>query len=489
MHSRFVPAVIACAIVALTGVSLVLAWRASGWSFAGTQSVHIATMPLNDSGRKFFAALKEEIASQHANMQVSLVETGSVAASVQALKEGRVDAAVMRSDDPAAAEGRTIFVLRNLYVAVLVPASSSIDSIPDLKTRKIGLVTKDSTIDPMAKVVLDHYGIDSARIARLSLKELPTALQHKQVSAVMVVGSIGGGPMAEAIEAFHKATTRPPKFVDVSDASAIAERFAVYDEAEISVGAFGGSPAVPPEKATTISTNLLLISRPSLSDHLAGELTRLLLATKGKVAATLPEAGQLAAPSTDNDDLLLAHPGTVKFLNGEQSSFFDDPTNLILLVSMLFGFLGSLAAWLRALGKKTKGQEIKRQLRHLPVLLAQAQSASAEELAAMGQELEQLSEQLLHKLLTDQISAEDFRNAETRIGHVAARVRRQRTIAADPLGGAEGERFEAKSLVSRRDLYLLPDRQRDRVVVMEDPSRADTGSTGTATMTRPVAAA
>jgi TRAP-type uncharacterized transport system substrate-binding protein len=324
---------------------------------------------------------------------LSLIETPSVWASAQALKEQKVDAAVVRSDDPAAADGRTIFVLRNIYAALLVPAQASVDGISKLKGKKIGVLTDDVGIDPMAKVVLNFYGFDKKHIVRLGLKDLPVSLQHRQVAALLVVGPTGAGAIADAIEAFRKSTKKPPKFLDLAEATAIAERFAVYDEAEISVGAFSGSPAVPSDKVVTISANVLLVARASLSNYAAGEITRLLLATKTRVAATLPDVGQLAAPSTDKDDLLPAHPGTVAFLNGDQTSLLDESINWILLGSMLTGFLGSLAAWLNRLRNKTKGDELKGQgsSARLPMLQAQARASGPEQLDATEKELEPLS--------------------------------------------------------------------------------------------------
>ena len=94
---------------------------------------------------------------------------------------------------------------------------------------------EETGVDPMAKVVLDYYGIEEKHVARLALQELPAALQRKQVSAVMVVGSTGAGPIVDAIEVFRRVTKKPPNFVDISESKAIAERFAIYDEAEISV--------------------------------------------------------------------------------------------------------------------------------------------------------------------------------------------------------------------------------------------------------------
>jgi TRAP transporter TAXI family solute receptor len=483
MRSRLVAAVaMASALVALAGLGAAAAWRTNVWSLPTGQKVRVATAHLNDGGRKFFAALKEEIAARRTPIHLSLLETADPTASAEALKDHKVDAAVIRSDNPAAAEGRTLFVLRNLYVALLVPATAPVSGISKLKGKKIAVLMKGTGLDPMARVVLDFYGIDEKHIARLGLQELPGALQHKQVSAVMVIGSTGAGPILEAIDAFRKVTKRPPNFVDISEAKAMAERFAIYDEAEISVGAFGGSPAVPAETVQTISANLLLVSQPSLSNRVAGDLTQLLLATKAKLATTLPEAGQLSAPSTDNDELLPVHPGTLAFLNGTETSMFDDPTNVILLISMLFGLLGSIAAWVRALRKKTKNQEIKRQMRRLPLLLAECKSANGERLDGVERELDEVSEWLSEKFISDNVSLDDFRNAEARLAHLRAVIQDRRASA--PSGGEQG-RAEAPELLVQAEpspslqledtgvLYRLPDRQRDRVVIIDNVADGD----------------
>ena len=88
-----------------------------------------------------------------------------------------MDAAVVRSDDPAAVGGRTIFILRTIYAAMLVPAQPS-SAASRAQGQEVGVVTDDSGgIDPMAKAVIDFYGFDEKQIVRLGLKELPAALQ------------------------------------------------------------------------------------------------------------------------------------------------------------------------------------------------------------------------------------------------------------------------------------------------------------------------
>ena len=81
MRSRFVPAVaMASALIAFAGVGSVLAWRTNGWSWnlPTGQKLRVATAPLNDGGKKFFAALKEEMAAQRTAIQLSLVEAAAV---------------------------------------------------------------------------------------------------------------------------------------------------------------------------------------------------------------------------------------------------------------------------------------------------------------------------------------------------------------------------------------------------------------------------
>jgi hypothetical protein len=351
---------------------------------------------------------------------------------------------VVRSDDPAAAGGRAIFLLKTIQLALLVPAQGAIDGVAKLKGRKIGVLVNEGAIDPMVKRVLDFYGVEGRQIMLLRPGELAGALQRKQVAALAVVGPAGAGPIADAIAAFRTATKRPPKFLDLSEAQTLAERFAVYEETEISAGAFGGAPALPSEKVATLGTKVMLIAVPSLSNHAAGELTRLLLATKSKLAASWPEAGQLAAPATDTGALLPAHPGTVSFLDAEPTDLLDKSTNLLLLGSVVTGFFGWLATRLATLRGRRNSQELKGRMQRLPVLLAQANGARPDQFGAIEAEVAQLSQWLLRKFMEDEISSTDFHSAEARLAHIGTIIQKKRRSASL----AELEQFYRQSSLS-----------------------------------------
>ena len=422
--------VVAGALSASSGAASLLYRKAYAAVFSIRPTLRVAVPPLNDEGQRLLTALQQEIVSDRIHLKLAVVETASLLAGAQALREQNAELAVVRSDDPAAAGGRAIFVLKTIQLALLVPAQGAIDGVAKLKGKQIGVLANDSAIDPMVKRVLDFHGFEDKQIVRLRSGELAGALQRKQVAALAVVGPAGAGPIADAIAAFRTATKRPPKFLDLSQAQTIAERFAVYEEAEISAGAFGGDPMLPSEKVETLATKVVLIARPSLSNHAAGELTRLLLATKSKLAASWPEAGQLAAPATDKGALLPAHPGTVAFLDAEPTDLLDKSTNVLLLGSLLTGFVGWLATRVATLRGRRKGQELKVRMQRLPVLLAQANGAPAEEFGAIEAELVQLSQWLLRKFMEDEISPTDFHSAEARLAHIGALIERKRRSAS-----------------------------------------------------------
>jgi TRAP transporter TAXI family solute receptor len=427
MRSRLIPGAIAFAIVMVVGLTTFFVWRAYPWVFSGHYTLRIATGPLTEHGTKFLAAFKREVTQEHPRVRLNPIETAGMTASAAALKNGEVDVAVVRGDDPATAEGRAIFVLRKLYAAVLVPAHASVDSIADLKGEKIAVLAKGGEdIDPLAKAVLAFYGFDDRHVLRLSLKDLAASLHGKRFAALLVVGPVGPGALADSVQVFRKVTKKPPSFLDLNEAEAIAERFAIYEKADIPTGAINAVPPVPAEDVTTLATSILLVARATLSNYAAGELTRLLLATKSKVAATLPEAGELAAPSADRDVVLPAHPGTIAFLNGDQPDLLDESLNYIYLASLITGAIGSLAAWGTSLRNRRQLRELQANIERLPKLLGEARITAAENLNATEEELDRLSEWFVEKFVADEITPDSFANASTRMAHIRALIEKRR---------------------------------------------------------------
>lgn len=432
---RFLIPILVFAVVAVLGATTFMVWRTYPFLFSKAYVVRIATGPFSSEGGKFVAAFRRELAKAHPRVRVEVVETPSIAASALALKNGEADLAVARQDDPNAAEGRSIFVLRKLFAVVLVPSTSSADSVSDLSGERIGVVTASGAVDPLARAVLDYYAIDSKRVVQLVPADLAETIARKHVHAVVVVGPIGPGPIADAVQVFRKTTKKPPKFIDLGEAEAITARFPVYEKIDIPEGSFGGSPAAPSDDATTVAASVLLVAQPTMSNYAAGELTRLLLATKTDIAASLPQAGQLAAPPTDRDVVLPAHPGTIAYLNGDTPDLLDETMNYLYYASMFTGAFGALAAWASSLRNRRQIRELRAQVARLPALLEEAKTPASDRLQATEQELDRLSEWFVEKFVADQISADVFNNASSRVTHIRELIHKRR-VGSQGVGAA-----------------------------------------------------
>ena len=300
--------------------------------------------------------------------------------------------------------------------------------------------------------MLDFHGFEDKQIVRLRSGQLAGALQRKQVAAL--AGLARPEPVRSPTPS-RRFVPRPSgrrNFAPSLPSPDHRRCFAVDEEAEISAGAFGGAPALPAEKVATLLTKVVLIARPSLSNHAAGQVTRLLLATKSKLAASWPEARQIPPAATDKGALLPAHPGTVAFLDAEQSDLLDKSTNVLLLGSLLTGLVGWLATRVATLRGRRKDQELKVRMQRLPVLLAQANGAAAEEFGAIEAELAQLSQWLLRKFMEDEISPTDFHRAEARLAHIGALIQKKRRSAS--LASIE-QSHQAMAIVGRDGRGLL----------------------------------
>lgn len=131
---------------AVTAVGLVVLAAAYAWSlqpslFPWRYELKIATGPIGSDGQKILAAFIREVSAERPIVRLVPVPTDSLSASGKALMDGQVDLAVVRSDDAAAAQGRTVFILRRIGIAILLPPESKIESVSELSGKKLAVIS------------------------------------------------------------------------------------------------------------------------------------------------------------------------------------------------------------------------------------------------------------------------------------------------------------------------------------------------------------
>jgi TRAP-type uncharacterized transport system substrate-binding protein len=411
--------------VAVIALAFAFTWTAYPSLFALRYELKLATGPIGSDGQKLLAAFMREVAAERPLVRLVPVATDSLAASGKALVEGKVDLAVVRSDDEAAAQGRTLFLLRRIGISVLLPPESKIESVSELVGKKLG-VTKAAHFDPaLLKAFTAFYGLRENDLIELEPVQLGPALKAKRVAAVIAFGPLGPGPIADAFAAIRKSFKEKPSFLDVEEAEAIAARWPAYESVEIKQGTFGGTPPEPAEAINTFAVSVRLVSRASLPDRVAGEITRLMLSTKAKLAATMPVVGETGAPDTEKTSLLPVHPGTLAYLNGDQVSLLDETLNYYWLAGMVFAVLVPVAGWISSKSGLRRRDEGRARLLRLVELVHLAKTGSAEELAGADEELEDMMEWLVGKLADGDIERDHFQCVERIIAQLRATIEKR----------------------------------------------------------------
>ena len=241
----------------------------------------------------------------------AFIQTPDFDASAEALKNGQADAALVRSDNPMAAEGRTLAIMRTIAVMAILGGQSSAKNWADLKGKTIGVLSSSGQVDPLQKIVLDFYDIGKERVRLVAPMDAGAQIAGGHIAALLAIGPPGPGDMSDAARAIGLATERAPKVLELDGADAMAERYLAYDKLDVSQGALVGSPPVPSEDSAAISVAVRLVSNRTLSNSSAGEITRAILATKARLAASeIDLVGHIEAPDTE-ETVFPIHPGTL----------------------------------------------------------------------------------------------------------------------------------------------------------------------------------
>ena len=159
----------------------------------------------------------------------------------------------MRSDDEAAAQGRTVFLLRRVGIAILLPPASPIESVGGLTGKKLAVTIAPQLDRGLLKAFIEFYGLHETDLIELSPAQLGPAMKAKRVVTAIVFGPTGPGPIADVFSAVRKSFKETPSFLDIAEAEAITVRWPAYEFLQFKKGTFAGSPPAPVDEINTFA--------------------------------------------------------------------------------------------------------------------------------------------------------------------------------------------------------------------------------------------
>jgi TRAP transporter TAXI family solute receptor len=419
--------------VTLAGILAVIGALAGVYYFAmRPETLRIAVGPANSDDLKVVQALTQAFSQARGHIRLRPVQTDGAAASAKALEEGKADLAIVRGDLDVPKNAQAVATLRKNVAVLWVPppakgkgkkSGSKITKIPQLAGHRIGVVGRTQANVNLLKVILQQYGVDPTKvdIVQFPATEASEAIRSEKAEAYLAAGPVNSKITADAINASTR-DGRPPKFLAIDSAEAIAQNHPVYEASEIPAGAFGGSPDKPDDEVKTISFSHHIVARKGLPDSAVAAFTRQLFAIRQQLLAEFPLAAKIETPDTDKDAVIPVHPGAAAFVDGEEKTFLDRYSDYIWWGLMALSAMGSAGAWFAGYLKKDERNTNSSLRDRLLDMLARARrSDSAEELDQMQSEADDILRDTLHcfddgaieegTLTAFSIALEQFHNA------------------------------------------------------------------------------
>jgi len=252
----------------------------------------------------------------------ALASNGSVD-NIEAIAAGRIDAGFTQSDVAYWAqtgtglwEGRPavekLRLIANLYpesIHLVARADAGIETVADLRGKKVSLDEPGSGTLVDARIILEAYGLSEADISAEFLKPDQAAdrMRDGAMDAFFFVGGYPAGAIAE-LASQHDVKLIP---IDGEAADKLREKYRFFSADSFPAGTYNGQTAAVP----TISVGAQLVTSADQPEQLIHDITKTIYSetTQKLFAAGHAKGNQITLDNATKGAGIPLHPGAEKF--------------------------------------------------------------------------------------------------------------------------------------------------------------------------------
>ena len=383
-------------------------------------------------------ALKTVVERHYPRIKISLLETGGTVENLQMLEDGRAQLATAQADILPGPRARALAVLYDDTFQLLVPKSSQVQSLVDLRGQRIALAQSGGQFQSFLRVV-EHFGLHQADFQFVGTNDeaAEDAFLKGQADAIFRVRAIGD-PSIE-----HLVQSNRVRFLPVEHAAAMKIKHPAFEAALIPVGAYLGNPPVPAQDFPTVAVQRTLLARDSASVTAIRAVTETLIERRQEIMEEIP-AGmaevrlllvQVRRPQPQAGLGPALHAGALSFYDKDKPSFLlahADYVGLVLTVGLMAGsWLWELKRWMQR-KQKDKADQYSNRVVTLITSVQELDSLAA--LDDAWRELLKLLADAVRDLDADRLSEESFNSFRVilQIGMEATRERRSILMSTNP---------------------------------------------------------
>ncbi|MBO8164592.1 MAG: TAXI family TRAP transporter solute-binding subunit [Brevibacillus sp.] len=303
--------------IVLAGMTLLAACGGGNNAGGDPSQMVIATGGTGGTYYPLGGAMAEQIKAA-TGIATTAEVTGASAENMRLIKNGDAHIAFVQGDiADYASKGVNMFsedgkienfqalgALYNETIQIVVAADSNINSVADLKGKRVSVGSPGSGTEVNAEQILEAYGMtfDDLQLQRLSFADSAKAIQDGQLDAAF---QTAGYPTAAITEL---AATKGVKIIplDADKIQSLIEKYPYYVETTIP----GNTYQTVPDDVTTVSVRAILVVKSDLSEDLVYKATKAIFENTDKLPAKKEE---IKVENALQGISLPVHPGAKKY--------------------------------------------------------------------------------------------------------------------------------------------------------------------------------
>jgi TRAP transporter TAXI family solute receptor len=325
--------------------------------------------------------------------------------------DGGADLAFIQSDTPFNDQVRLITTLYDevLHILIAKEVAEEIQSVFDLRGRRVALGAEGSGTRPLAERVLAHFQVEASEDLDVSPQEAATGLVDGSIDAAFVLSAIPS-PLVSDL-----ALQDAVRFLSLGDAQELGNESAalalVHPTLRGTTIPRSTYVRLPEKPVSTIAVAALFVASRDLDPNLVRDITKALFKNRSK-AVDLENEGLVVAGRIREDyrpeaSFVAYHEGAVAYYERADPPFYVEYAEtmslaLTLLVGAYSGYI-ALREWMRRRMKnRIDGFYLK-----VERLTGNLSSLSLEQLAENRDALERLRSQAFSDLVAERLRADE----------------------------------------------------------------------------------
>ncbi|MCU0569522.1 MAG: TAXI family TRAP transporter solute-binding subunit, partial [Oculatellaceae cyanobacterium Prado106] len=355
----------------------------------------------------FAKALATVVNRRQPQIQITVVPTKGALENQTLVEQNQAQLAIVQSDTPPQPTVRAVAFLFPEVFHLIVRRDANINSLGDLKGKRIALMPQGSGSYTLFWNIAPHFDLTKTNLTAIPMppEQAYEALRQKRVDGLFRVIAIGNPKMSDLL------TTSETQLMAIDQVDALRLSLPFLEAVEIPKGTYDGATPIPSNDLTVAGVRAVLVARESINPEVVQQITQTLFEFRNELVTLYPRAATVRLPEAGENLGVPLHPGARAYYDQEKPSFlmeYSDILGLLLSVGVLCcSGLWQFRQWLM---NQQKNRADMYNLEILALMETLQKVDNLEQLQSIRAQLFEILRKVVLDLDQDRISPESFQS-------------------------------------------------------------------------------